>query len=109
LSLLKSYKVLLNEFRETEKRVNGKLLYNEELIKSFLSSCESGYDLGVSKHHRNWCVFAAQGKQNDYVKFIDLSHLDMLEIVRLSESLTKEKKQKIDAPLGIKDRFQFSR
>lgn len=74
---------------------NEKLQHNEELIKSFLATCQTGYDLGVSNYHKNWCVFVRQGKGQDFVKFIDLSDMaigDIKQFEKHFELLNKKKK-----------------
>lgn len=90
--------------------------HNEELIKSFLATCQTGYDLGVSKYHKNWCVFVKQGKSDkqDFVKFIDLSEMNFNEIRDFEkhlEYLNKDRNEyyyrHIDAPMGVKDWFIF--
>jgi hypothetical protein len=91
------------------------IAHNEELIKSFLATCQTGYDLGVSRYHKNWCVFVKQSKTEygqDFVKFIDLSNMDFRDIVdfeRILENSNKrvERYYHVDAPLGVKDYFNF--
>jgi len=93
--------------------IDIKLSHNEQLIKSFLATCKTGYDLGVSNYHKNWCVFVKQGKNQDFIKFIDLSDMTIEEIRHFEKQLDaiNQNKQKryyyIDAPMGIKDHFMY--
>ena len=78
-----------------------------------MATCETGYDLSVSKYHKNWCVFVRQGKGQDFVKFIDLSDMTIENIKYFEnqlESINKSRNEKyyhIDALTGIKDYFIF--
>jgi hypothetical protein len=99
-----------------QNKTNSILSHNEELIKSFLATCQTGYDLGVSEYHKNWCVFVKQGRSEnspDFVKFLDLSDLNLKEIKGFElylESLNKHRNMRnmhIDAPIGMKDYFIF--
>jgi len=105
----------LNDLIIKQNKINSIVIHNEELIKSFLATCETGYDLGISKYHKNWCVFVRQGKGHgqDFVKFIDLSDMVIEDIKHFEKQLElinrnrNEKYYHIDAPIGIKDYFIF--
>lgn len=96
-----------------DKTIKRDLQHNEDLIKSFLATCQTGYDLGVSQYHKNWCVFVRQGKGQDFVKFIDLSGMTIDDIKHFEKQLEStnrhrnEKYRMVDAPAGIKDYFRF--
>lgn len=92
------------------------LKHNEDLIKSFLATCQTGYDLGVSKYHKNWCVFVRQGKTKDkpdFVKFMDLSHLTNKDLKCFEEQLRHLDRRRdinyrqMDVPMGMKDYFNY--
>lgn len=76
-------------------KLKSMIKYNENLIKSFLATCQTGYDLGVSKYHKNWCVFVRQSKNGqDFVKFIDLSDMDFKDIKSFEKHLEELNKNR---------------
>lgn len=114
--LLKDELIQLNDLIIKQNKMNSMILHNEDLIKTFLATCQTGYDIRVSTHHRNWCVFVKQSKSEnsqDFVKFIDLSGMNFNEIRDFEkhlESLNKDRNnysRHIDAPMGVKDYFIF--
>ena len=114
--LFKDELLQINDLTQKQNRLQSMILHNEDLIKSFLATCQTGYDLGVSKYYKNWCVFVKQSKSKngqDFVKFIDLSDMDLKDIVNFEKQLEYLNKNRnkyykhIDAPVGIKDFFIF--
>ncbi len=106
----------LTDLTHNQNKIKSMIIHNEDLIKSFLATCQTGYDLGVSKYHKNWCVFVKQSKSEhgqDFVKFVDLSDMNFNEIRDFEkhlESLNRSRNEyyrKIDAPMGVKDYFIF--
>jgi len=112
LWLLKTELIQLNDLIRKQCEINSMVSHNEELLKSFLATCQTGYDLGVSKYHKNWCVFVKQSKSEnnqDFVKFIDLSDMNYKDIINFEKHLEQYSSRNIhiDAPIGMKDYFSF--
>ena len=109
--LFKDELMQLIDLINKQNKINSMVEHNEELIKSFLATCETGYDLGVSNYHRNWCVFVKQNNSEhgqDFVKFIDLSDMNFQDIRNFEkhlESLNKNRNERyrhIDAPMVLR-------
>lgn len=69
---------------------------------------EGGLDIGVNRHHQDWGVFCIQGSGTDYVKFVDLSGMNPMEIRDLvkhleSRGAIRAERMKFDTPMGLKD------
>ena len=53
----------------------------EDCRKFMNSICDVGTDVGYMSNDHSWAVICIHGKM-DYVKFIDMSHRDIMEISR---------------------------
>lgn len=91
------------------EQLENRLTIQEYAVTEFTKLIEGAVDLEVKDYHKNWAIFAIRGSGQDYVKFIDLSNLNVREcrewMKRLESIGVRKEKFMYDAPMGIKDTF----
>lgn len=72
----------------------------EDCRKFMNSICDISTDVGFKSSEHSWAVICVHGKM-DYVKFVDMSHRDIMEIAKFLKRF--EYSNRItDSPLGYK-------
>lgn len=62
-------------------------------------------DVGISDRCKNWGIICIKGNM-DYVKFIDMSQRDIMEIARFLKRFEHSNRH-VDAPMGMKETLIF--
>ena len=76
----------------------------EDCRKFMNSICDVSTDVGFKSSEHSWAIICVHGKM-DYVKFIDMSHRDIMEISHFLKRFEYSNRV-TDSPLGYKHMFE---
>ena len=91
---LQELQIQINNSKEQHNRVASL----EKSLKNVLGNIDISVD--VHEFHRysnSWAVISIQGKESDYIKFVDLGSSDIREIQQFLRGFERNQNVKIDA------------
>jgi hypothetical protein len=100
-------KVLIDTFKDTEKRIilkerNLDSKINEVHDRSrkldiLFENLDVSIDHHINKYSRSWAVISLQGQKMDYIKFMDLGNDGVMEIQRFLRQFEIDSNIKLDS------------